>query len=340
MSQASPLGQPPGPPGQPPIQASWLHASDLGKQYGDQWAVREVDLRIDGVRVVGLVGPSGSGKTTLVRLLNGALKPDTGQVLLLGRDPIAFRARDQQRIGYLPQQPVLFPELSLWENLNFHASLVGVRYRRRKRLAELLDFVELGPDRRKKVHEASGGMRRRLALAATLLHQPEILFLDEPTAGIDPILRRRIWDRLRELRDQGTLLIVTTQYVGEAAYCDDVGVISEGRLLSLTPPPELARNAYGGEVIELTTPEVLSPAAMAELQRIEGVVGIERPTALDTRIIATNAAPVLESVTQWVGHHQIPGATVEQPPVDYDEVFVRVIERSREQAAETEPVAS
>lgn len=315
----------------------WLYAEDLGKQYGDQWAVHRVNLRVDSVRVVGLVGPSGSGKTTLVRLLNGAIRPDTGQVRLLGGDPRAFRPRDQQRIGYLPQQPVLFPELSLWENLNFHASLVGVRYRRRQRLTELLDFVELGSDRRKKVHEASGGMQRRLALAATLLHQPQVLFLDEPTAGIDPILRRRIWDRLRDLRDQGTLLIVTTQYVGEAAYCDDVGVISEGSLLSLTPPPELARNAYGGEVVELVTPEVLSPALVAELQRIEGVVAIERPTALLTRIIATDATPVLDSVSRWVDHHQIVGATVEQPPTDYDDVFVRIIERSRQNA---EPVAA
>jgi ABC-2 type transport system ATP-binding protein len=309
--------------------SSRLTTAELGKQFGDEWAVRDVNLRIDDLRVVGLVGPSGSGKTTLVRLLNGAIKPDAGWVRLLGRDPMAFSPRDQQRIGYLPQQPVLFPELSLWENLNFHASLAGVRYRRRKRLTELLDFVELGPDRRKKVHQASGGMQRRLALAATLVHHPEVLFLDEPTAGIDPILRRRIWDRLRELRDQGTLLIVTTQYVGEAAYCDDVGVISEGRLLSLSPPPELARGAYGGDVIDITTDDVLSPAAVAELQQLEGVVRIERPTALVTRVIASNGATTLEAIARWVEQHQLSSASVEQPPTDYDDVFVRVIERSR-----------
>ncbi len=319
MSEAQPVP----PPGR-------LAAADLGKQFGDQWAVRGVNISLDGARVVGLVGPSGSGKTTLVRLLNGALVPDTGSVRLLGRDPVGFGPRDRQRIGYLPQQPVLFPELSLWENLNFHASLSGVRYRRRKRLRELLDFVELGPDRRKKVHEASGGMQRRLALAATLLHDPEVLFLDEPTAGIDPILRRRIWDRLRDRRDQGTLLIVTTQYVGEAAYCDDVGVISDGEMLSLSPPAELVRRAYGGEVIVLTTPDVLSPAAIAELQQLPGVRAVERPTALETRIVADHAAATLDDLARWVQNRQLSGATYEQPPTDYDDVFVRVIERSRD----------
>lgn len=320
--------------------SSQLTTTDLGKQFGSEWAVRGVNMDLHDVRVVGLVGPSGCGKTTLVRMLNGAIKPDEGSVRLLGADPTTFGRRDQQRIGYLPQQPVLFPELSLWENLNFHASLAGVRFRRRRRLHELLDFVELGDDHRKKVHESSGGMQRRLALAATLVHKPQVLFLDEPTAGIDPILRRRIWERLHDLRDEGTLLIVTTQYVSEAAYCDDVGVLSDGRLLSLSAPDTLARSAYGGELLDLTTEAVLSHAGISELEGIDGVVRIERPTANLTRVIVTDADAVAGSIKQWLDRHDLDSAKLEQPSLDYDDVFVRVIEKSRADESERAEPAS
>jgi ABC-2 type transport system ATP-binding protein len=315
-----------------------LVAADLGKQFDDQWAVQGVDLNVTDLRVVGLIGPSGCGKTTLVRLMNGVLAPDSGVVKLLGADPRSFGSRARQRIGYLPQQPVLFPELSLWENLNFHASLSGVRFRRRARLNELLDFVDLGPDRRKKVHEASGGMMRRLALAATLVHRPEVLFLDEPTAGIDPILRRRIWDRFRELRDQGALLIVTTQYVGEAAYCDDVGVLSGGRMVSMSAPKDLVRAAYGGDVVEVSAVEPLPDAILREASGIEGVVAVERLDQSTGRIIADDAPSRLEGVRRWLDERGIETSSVEEPATDYDEVFVRIVERARADHAASDEV--
>jgi ABC-2 type transport system ATP-binding protein len=323
-----------------------LSTTGLGKRFGDQWAVQEVTLDVHELRVVGLVGPSGSGKTTLVRMMNGALAPDAGEVRLLGRDPRSFRAADKQRVGYLPQQPVLFPELSLWENLNFHASLAGVRFRRRARLHELLDFVELGADRRKKVHEASGGMQRRLALAATLVHRPQVLFLDEPTAGIDPILRRRIWDRFRDLRDQGTLLIVTTQYVGEAAYCDDVGVLSDGELLALSPPEELSRSAHGGVVVEITSAEVIPQPVLDEIVRLDGVVAMERPSVTSTLVTVTDSSSAIEAINAVLDRNRVTNASTEAAAIDYDEVFVRIVERHRaetrsvDEGADTEAVAA
>ncbi len=317
-----------------------LATADLGKSFGGNWAVRGVNLEVDDVRVVGLVGPSGCGKTTLVRMLNGAIAPDAGEVRIFDQDPRRFRRVDQQRIGYLPQQPVLFPELTLWENLNFHASLAGVRFRRRARLEELLEFVELAGDRRKKVHEASGGMQRRLALAATLVHRPEVLFLDEPTAGIDPILRRRIWDRFRDLRDQGTLLVVTTQYVGEAAYCDDVGVLSDGQLLELCPPAGLSRTVYGGEVVEITSAEIVPQPVLEEIVRLDAVVGMERPSVTTTRVVVTDASAGIEAIGEVLRRHAVTNASCEVAQTDYDDVFVRIIERHRAETAETTAAAA
>ena len=218
-------------------------ARDLVKTFGDETVVRDVDLAIRPGTIVGLIGPSGCGKTTTVRLLTGLLEPTSGTAVVDGTPATDLSHRQRSRIGYLPQIPALFPELSLWENLNFHASMYGLRLRRRPRLRELLDWVELTEDRSKRVREASGGMQRRLALAAAFVHDPALAFLDEPTAGIDPILRARFWDQFRTMRDTGRTLLVTTQYVGEAANCDVVGVLSDGELVFLGTPDDLLRDA-------------------------------------------------------------------------------------------------
>ena len=211
-------------------------AEHLAKEFGTSRAVDGVDLCVAEGTIVGLIGPSGCGKTTTVRLLTGSYRPTEGRAFLLGRDPTTLSTRQRRRVGYLPQLPIQFPALTVWENLSFSASLYGMGLRhRRRRLRDVLDLVELAGHEGKRVDQISGGMQRRLALAATLAHQPAVLFLDEPTAGIDPILRRKFWDRFQELRNRGRTLLVTTQYVSEAAECDIVGVLSEGSLIALGP---------------------------------------------------------------------------------------------------------
>jgi ABC-2 type transport system ATP-binding protein len=254
-----------------PAERPIVVAHDLTKAFDDEPVVRDVDLSIPPGTIVGLVGPSGCGKTTTVRLLAGLLEPTGGSVEVDATTATDLTHRQRSRIGYLPQIPALFPDLSLWENLNFHASMYGLRLRRRARLRELLDWVELTDDRSKRVREASGGMQRRLALAAAFVHDPALVFLDEPTAGIDPILRARFWEQFRSLREAGRTLVVTTQYVGEAANCDVVGVLSEGELVFLGPPDELLADAgrddgdFDAAFVTLierhraSTPEVAAP---------------------------------------------------------------------------------
>jgi ABC-2 type transport system ATP-binding protein len=224
------------------------------KSFGDEDALNGIDLTVAPGTILGLIGPSGSGKTTLIRTLTGILGIDDGELSVMGIDPRAFRSRDRRRFGYMPQLSVLFPNLSLLSNLSFVASLYGVPLRRRRRMREVLEFVDLWEHRRKRLCDCSGGMQRRLALAATLVHGPELLFLDEPTAGIDPILRERFWTRFRELRDSGRTLLVTTQYVGEAATCDVVAVMSEGRILIVDTPDGLRRAAFGDALDAMDEP--------------------------------------------------------------------------------------
>ena len=221
-----------------PVQATdaVISVQHLTKKFGDETVVQDVSFDVPRASIFGFIGPSGSGKTTTVRLLTGVYTPTEGQVTVLDRSPAKFSQSDRTRLGYMPQLFVLYPNLTVWENLNFAASLYGMGLRRGKRLKAALTFVELDEHRSKLARNISGGMLRRLSLAATLVHDPELLFLDEPTAGIDPVLRHKFWDHFRELKSQGRTIFITTQYVSEADNCDLVGVQNNGKLLLVDTP--------------------------------------------------------------------------------------------------------
>jgi ABC-2 type transport system ATP-binding protein len=314
---------------QPHLQADAAVRYDgAGKRFGTTWVVEGLDLVVPTGTIFGLIGPSGCGKTTTVRMANGMYRPDQGGVTVFGRPPWKMRAAQRTAIGYLPQRPVLFEDLSLWENLNFHASLNGVRLvRRRRRLHRVLELVDLEGEQRKLVRQSSGGMQRRLALAATLVHRPPLLVLDEPTAGIDPILRQRFWDHFRELRDEGHTLLVTTQYVAEAARCDLVGLLAEGRLVSLGTPGELHRAAYGGEQIEVEIDRTSSDALLASLSGIDGVRRVEPITLRRLRLVVHDAGATLPSIVQHLEQQGCSVVDAGEVPVDYDDVFIRLVDR-------------
>ena len=244
----------------------------VGKQFDDTWVLRDIDLDIRPGTIHGLVGPSGCGKTTTVRLALGYHRADEGTVTVLGADPVSRSNHERKQIGYLPQHPVLFEELTLLQNMNFHAALHGVRLKRSDRLQELLELVDLTEHQGKRVSEASGGMKRRLALAATLISEPPLLLLDEPTAGVDPILRRQLWDELRRIRDAGTTLVVTTQFVEEAAYCDEVAVLADGEIQANASPPGLVEVAYGGRRFDVQCERAVGGSAIEAIAGIDGIV--------------------------------------------------------------------
>jgi ABC-2 type transport system ATP-binding protein len=315
--------------------AAIVACRDLGKSFDDHPVVRHLDLEIQAGTIVGLIGPSGCGKTTTVRLLTGLYEPTTGAARVDGTAATELSHTQRARIGYLPQIPALFPELSLWENLSFHASMYGVRLRRKRRLAQLLDWVELTDDRDKRVRQASGGMQRRLALAAAFVHDPALVFLDEPTAGIDPILRAKFWDQFQELRNAGRTLLITTQYVGEAAECDLVGVLSDGELVMIDTPANLLRAAYGGDVLDV---ELERPLADLDVLRDVGGV-VARPEAVGPtswQVVVADASATTTPVRDALERSAGGVVEVREHPVDYDESFVRIIERHRAATAERE----
>jgi ABC-2 type transport system ATP-binding protein len=228
----------------------------VSKSFGKQQVLKDVNLNIPKGEIFGFLGPSGAGKTTLVKQLAGLDTPTTGENFVFNQKMPSLAL--MERIGYMAQSDALYGELSAKENLQFFSSLYGLKGKQQeKRIKEVMEIVNLHDDLNKLVFNYSGGMKRRLSLAAALLHEPELLILDEPTVGIDPLLRKSIWDSFNELNKKGVTIIVTTHVMDEAEKCHRLGMIRNGELIAVGTPQQLKSNtntntledaflAYGG----------------------------------------------------------------------------------------------
>ena len=296
------------------------------RRFGDTVALSDVDLDIEPGRIVGVIGPSGAGKTTAVRLMTGELLPTEGTVRVLGEDPTDLSGRARQSIGFMPQQFALYDDLTAGENLDFVASMFGLLFRgRRRRTRRVLELLGLWEVRGRRAGALSGGMQRRLQLASALVHDPNLIFLDEPTAGIDPLLRETIWTELDRLRDDGRTLVVTTQYVTEAERCDVVALIADGRLLAYAPPDALRHVAFGGQVLEVTTERPFDGADLEAVAPIDHV----RQTGLRSLLVTTKDAatttPVVMDAVERAGGTVV---SIAEHRSSFDEVFAELIRKA------------
>ncbi|GGI43147.1 ABC transporter ATP-binding protein [Paenibacillus marchantiophytorum] len=215
-----------------------IQVQHVSKQFGDKTVLQDITLDVPKAQIFGLLGPSGSGKTTLVRLIAGIDAPSSGTVHVLNEKMPQLAMLS--RIGYMAQSDALYAELTAQENLAFFAALFGLAGTKSKnRIQEVMELVDLSAHLKKQVSNYSGGMKRRLSLAVSLLHEPEVLILDEPTVGIDPVLRKSIWEELTKLSARGTTIIVTTHVMDEADKCHRLGMIRDGNLTAVGTPEEL-----------------------------------------------------------------------------------------------------
>lgn len=228
---------------------SVIKISNLHKSYGKVEAVKGIDMQIQKGEMFGLVGPDGAGKTTTMRILCGLLSPDEGSAKLFDKDITKHRKEVQNKIGYLSQKFSLYGDLSVDENIEFFADIHNViDYNERRN--ELLRFTRLTPFRNRLADKLSGGMKQKLALACSLIHKPEILFLDEPTTGVDPVSRRDFWKILSDLLKEGITIFMTTPYLDEAERCNRVAMMNEGKIISLDTPKNI-KASIEKEVIEI-----------------------------------------------------------------------------------------
>ena len=242
-----------------------ITVTDLVKHYGEHIAVNGITFAVPKGEIFGFLGPNGAGKTTTINVLCTLIKPTGGAATVNGYDVLTQRSEVRRSIGLVFQEATLDEYLTAEQNLLFHAYAYGVpRAVREERMRELLTLVELWDKRKQKIGTYSGGMRRRLELARGLLHHPDVLFLDEPTLGLDPQTRRRIWDYILDLRERERLTIfLTTHYMDEAEHCERIGIIDNGEIVALDTPDRL-KDAVGGDLITLKTED--NAAAERELK--------------------------------------------------------------------------
>jgi ABC-2 type transport system ATP-binding protein len=241
------------------------------KRFGRTDAVRELSFSVDPGEMFGLIGPDGAGKTTTIRMMCGLLRAEAGQIRVLGVDPVREHRRLTDSVGYLSQRFSLYADLSVDENIAFFAEIHGVRDHAARR-DRLLAITQLAPFRGRLAGKLSGGMKQKLALACTLIHEPALIVLDEPTTGVDPVSRREFWKLLSEFLEQGITIVMATPYLDEAERCSRVALLHEGRLLALDTPAAL-RATLSGALLEVIADDHRRTAEV--LRSIPGVSSVE-----------------------------------------------------------------
>jgi len=270
-----------------------IETQELTRLFGETAAVDRLALEVRRPEICGLVGPDGAGKTTTLRMLAGILAPTSGQAQVLGFDVVRQTEEVKARIGYMPQRFSLYADLTVEENLSFFAEIYRVpRQERERRTVELLEFARLSEFRRRRAAYLSGGMKQKLALACTLIHRPQLLLLDEPTTGVDPVARREFWSILYRLLSRGQTILVSTPYMDEADRCSRVGFLSSGRLLTVGTPQEL-KAAYPYELLELRARP--QEQAVALVRQVPGILDVQ-VFGEALHLVAADARAALEPV--------------------------------------------
>jgi len=249
-----------------------IRVEGLTKRFGDFTAVDHVSFTVQRGEVVGYLGPNGSGKTTTIRMLLGLLLPSEGSAQVLGYDIRRQSEAIRRECGYMSQKFSLYHELTVEENLRFYAGVYGVR--NESQIQGTLERVELTAQRPTRVSDLSSGWKQRLALAIAIVHHPQLLFLDEPTSGVDPTARRAFWDLIYDLVNEGVTALVTTHYMDEAEYCGRVGIMREGKLLALDTPAQLKKEALPGLAYDVFASPLIEALVSLEASALPLRVGL------------------------------------------------------------------
>jgi ABC-2 type transport system ATP-binding protein len=299
-----------------------LRLEGLTKRFGPRVAVDHVDLAVAQGEAFALVGPDGAGKTTTMRLLVGIMDPDEGRAAVLGFDPVTQGTRVREHIGYMPQRFGLYGDLTVSENIAFYADLYRVdRESRARRVPELLDFSGLAPFTDRLAANLSGGMRQKLGLVCALIHRPQVLFLDEPTFGVDPVSRREFWHILYQLLKTGITIFLSTAYMDEAERAHRVGLMHQGRLL-VADTPQAIKAAFTGELLEVRTDDL-----RAARRVLDAHPAARQVLAMGDHLMVTvdNRAVAHEALAQALSEADLAGVSLVLAEPTLEDLFVQIV---------------
>jgi ABC-2 type transport system ATP-binding protein len=304
-----------------------VEVHQLTRNFGDFTAVDHISFEIPKGEIFGLLGPNGAGKTTTIRMLCGLLKPTEGKASVLGFDVADQSEQVKRNIGYMSQKFSLYNDLTVYENLWFYANLYGIQKERiKERIEELIEMAGLGGHEKQLTHNLSGAWRQRLALACAIVHEPPMLFLDEPTAGVDPVSRREFWEMIYTMAGQGVSVLATTHYMDEAEFCNVIGMMYRSRLIALNDPDTLKNNMQGylfevdcispgsAELILKSMAEVKDVAAHGVLLHV--LLSIESDKELILKVLTEN---------------QIQVTRIEKVLPSLEDVFVSLVDQENRQ---------
>jgi ABC-2 type transport system ATP-binding protein len=306
-----------------------LTLEHVKKRYGAVEAVRDLSFSVARGEMFGLIGPDGAGKTTAIRLLCGLLHADAGTVRVFDRDPVRDHAWVTARVGYLSQRFSLYGDLTIDENIEFFAEIHGVRGYKARRDA-LLDMTQLTPFRGRLADRLSGGMKQKLALACTLVHEPELIVLDEPTTGVDPVSRREFWKLLSEFLSRGITIVMSTPYLDEAERCARVALLHEGRTLAVDEPSRL-RTLIGGRIVEVMAPGRADAADVA--RTLPGVSDVQVFGERLHLTLDSESDDAVDALARQMAATPLAGASMRAVPPSLEDVFIATLARKEQASA-------
>ncbi|HEX9036428.1 MAG TPA: ATP-binding cassette domain-containing protein [Ktedonobacterales bacterium] len=306
---------------QPPRGEAAIELNNLVKRFGSFTALDNLTLAVERGEIFGLLGPNGSGKTTTINIISGLAQPTSGSAHVLGYDVTRNARAARMGLGVVPQETALYEELSAWRNMEFHAELYNVpRAQRDRRITDLLQLVQLYDRRDSRAGTFSGGMKRRLALARAMLHDPQLLYLDEPTLGVDVQSRRALWDYILDLKAQGKTLLITTNYLEEASVlCDRLAILDHGKLIALGAPDDLRRR-FGDTVLEIGMDPAPSPALIEQLRALPGVAKLDQGDGLIKLTLSGERGVTGAAVNLVTAEGALTSVTQREP--NLDEIFL------------------
>jgi len=301
-----------------------VEVKDLVKRFGSFTAVDQINFEVKSGEIFGFLGPNGAGKSTTIRMLCGILSPTSGEGHVGGYDVLTEQEKIKQHIGYMSQKFSLYEDLTVEENINFYSGIYRIPNQKKKARKDwVIEMAGLEDFRSSRTSTLSGGWKQRLALGCAIIHEPKIVFLDEPTSGVDPISRRNFWALIKTMAKDGVTVFVTTHYMDEVENCDRVALIYKGHRIALGTPEELKTKVMQEEVLEL-----LLPDAQAWIKRITAVEGVRETALFGTKLhaVVENSQAAIERIEALFAAEGMSGFVVHKIKPSLEDVFVSLIE--------------